>query len=199
MPNSTQLWQLLKIAEFRTPTHRDVRKKGINILKLPSVRNCFTLAMTSKLVVIINSLEVPTIKKILLYEMKFLVPNYSCLQNPWLGGLPPPDPRSLCPQLNLLNPTPNKIPGYATDSKKDYVFSCLLLEPLLILQNVVLITYRVPASCFPFYLVSLVSVVFLLLQTAVPTNFWKSWACFSLLHSVCLRLEDKSTCCTYQR
>ena len=29
--------------------------------------------------------------------MKFLVPNYSCLQNPWLGGYRPPDPRSLCP------------------------------------------------------------------------------------------------------
>jgi len=28
--------------------------------------------------------EVPKIKKILLYEMRFLVPNYSCLQNPWL-------------------------------------------------------------------------------------------------------------------
>ena len=26
--------------------------------------------------------------------MKFLVPNYSCLQNPWLS---PPDPRSVCP------------------------------------------------------------------------------------------------------
>ena len=40
--------------------------------------------------------------------MKFLVPNYSCLQNPLLGGvgLPPPDPRSLCPQLNLLTPLP---------------------------------------------------------------------------------------------
>ena len=36
--------------------------------------------------------------------MKFLVPNYSCLQNPWLGGYHPPDPRPLCPQLNLLNP-----------------------------------------------------------------------------------------------
>ena len=49
--------------------------------------------------------------------MKFLVPNYSCLQNPLPGGLPPPDPRSLCPQLNLLNPPPppaDKIPGYAT-------------------------------------------------------------------------------------
>ena len=38
--------------------------------------------MTNKLVVIINSLKVPNIKKILPYEMKFLVPNYSCLQNP---------------------------------------------------------------------------------------------------------------------
>ena len=86
VPNSTRLWKLLKIAEFKTPTPQDVRKKGSKVLKLPSVRNCFTLAMTNKLVVIINSLKVPKIKKILLYEIKFLVPNYSCLQNPWLGG-----------------------------------------------------------------------------------------------------------------
>ena len=58
------------------------RKKGSKILKLPRFAICFTLAMTNKLVVIINSLKVPKIKKILLYEMKFLVPNYSCLQNP---------------------------------------------------------------------------------------------------------------------
>jgi len=59
-------------------------KKGSKILKLPPVRNCFTLAMTNKLdklVVIINSLKVPKIKKILLYEIKLLVRNYSCLQN----------------------------------------------------------------------------------------------------------------------
>jgi len=31
--------------------------------------------MTNKLVVIINSLKLPKIKKLLLYEMKFLVPN----------------------------------------------------------------------------------------------------------------------------
>jgi hypothetical protein len=49
--------------------------------------------------------------------MKFLVPNYSCLQNPWLGGYRPQIPvlSVFCPQLNLLNPPPpNKIPGYAT-------------------------------------------------------------------------------------
>ena len=60
-------------------------------------------------------LKYQKIKKILLYEMKFLVPNYSCLQHPWLGGYRPQIPvLSLsCPQLNLLNP-PNTIPGYAT-------------------------------------------------------------------------------------
>jgi hypothetical protein len=48
--------------------------------------------------------------------MKFLVPNYSCLQNLWLGGSRPQIPvlSVLCPELNLLNHPPNKIPGYAT-------------------------------------------------------------------------------------
>jgi hypothetical protein len=46
----------LKFAEFRTPTPKDVRKEGSKILKLP-VRNCFTLAMTNKSVVIINSIK----------------------------------------------------------------------------------------------------------------------------------------------
>ena len=120
-PNSCQTQsdcENLKIAEFRTPTHQDVRKKGSKILKLPSVRNCFTLAMTNKLVVIINSPKVPKIKKILLYEMKLLVPNYSCLQNPRLGGYRPHIPvlSVLCLLLNLLNSPPNKIPGYATDT-----------------------------------------------------------------------------------
>jgi hypothetical protein len=57
--------------------------------------------------------KVPKIKKILLYEMKFLVPYYSCLQNPWLGDH--------CPQIPILSvlnwiswTPPNKIPGYAT-------------------------------------------------------------------------------------
>ena len=118
VPNSIRLWKLLKIAEFRTPTPQDVRKKGSKILKLPSVRSCFILAMTDKLVFIINSLKVPKIKKILLYEMKFLVPNYSCLQNPWLGGYRPQIPfLSVLNWICLLNPPPlprNKIPGYAT-------------------------------------------------------------------------------------
>ena len=49
--------------------------------------------------------------------MEFLVQNYSCLQNPWLGGyrLQIPVLSVLRLQLNLLNPPPNKIPGYATE------------------------------------------------------------------------------------
>jgi len=63
VPNSTRARKLLKIAEFKT-TPQDVRKKGSKILKLPSVRNCFTLAMTNKLVVIIHSVKVPKIKNL---------------------------------------------------------------------------------------------------------------------------------------
>ena len=62
--------------------------------------------MTDKLVVIINSLKVPKIKKILIHEVF-----YTKLQlppEPLTRGLPPPDPRSLCPQMNLLNPPSEK-------------------------------------------------------------------------------------------
>jgi len=101
MPDSTRLWKLLKkILNLGRQHPKMFEKKGSEILKLPPVRNCCTLAMTYKLVVIINSLKVPKIKKILLYAIKILVPNYSCLQNqiPVLAVL--------CPQLNLLIPTP---------------------------------------------------------------------------------------------
>ena len=53
----------LKIAEFRTPTPQDVRKKVSEILKLPPVHNCFTLTMKNKLVVIINSLKYQKLRK----------------------------------------------------------------------------------------------------------------------------------------
>ena len=133
--NSTRLWKLLKIAEFRAPTPQDVRKEGSKIPKLPPVRTCFKLAMTNKLVVIINSLKVPKIKKILLYEMKFLVPNYSCLQNPWLG--------SHClqiPVLSVLNwicwPPLNKLPGYATDARQYKVLAAGTIYHVVITINI---------------------------------------------------------------
>ena len=51
--------------------------------------------MTNKLVVIINSVKIPKIKELLIYEMKFLVPNYSCLHNHLLGGYRPPETQIL--------------------------------------------------------------------------------------------------------
>ena len=70
---------MLKIAEFRTPTLQDVRKKDSKIPKLPSVRNCFTLAMTNKLVFIINSLKVPKINKVLLQNGAETVKHFKIL------------------------------------------------------------------------------------------------------------------------
>ena len=66
--------------------------------------------------------------------MKFFVPNYSYLQNPWLGGYHPQIPvlSVLCPQPNLLNPPPKKIPGYTTD------LFCLLIKNLLVYLSLIL-------------------------------------------------------------
>jgi len=85
--------------------------------------------MINKLVVIINSFKVPKIKKILLYEMKFLVQKLQVPPEPLTGGLPPSHPvlYVLCPQLNLLNrSSQNKIPGYATASlhTNDGLYRC---------------------------------------------------------------------------
>ena len=51
--------------------------------------------MTNKFAVVINSLKVPKIKKILLYEMKILVPKLQLPPEPLTRGLHHPDPRSL--------------------------------------------------------------------------------------------------------
>ena len=59
--------------------------------------------MTYKLVVITKRFKVPKIKKILFYEMKFLVLIDSCPQIPVLSVL--------CPQLNLLKPPQTKFLG----------------------------------------------------------------------------------------
>jgi hypothetical protein len=49
----------------------------------------------------------------LVYEMKFLVPNYSCLQNSWLGAYRPQLPRSLCPlsSTEFVEPPQTKFLG----------------------------------------------------------------------------------------
>ena len=73
--------------------------------------------MTNKLVVIINSLKYQKWKKFTIWNEIFRT-KLQLPPEPLTRGLPPPDPRSLCPQLNLLNPSParKKIPGYATAS-----------------------------------------------------------------------------------
>ena len=93
--------------------------------------------MTNKLIVIIKVLKVPKIKKILLYEMKFLVPNYSCLQNPWVGGYRPQIPvfPVLCPQLNLLNPLPPE--------QNSWVSHC----SLIILSNLMMRKSEMAETC----------------------------------------------------
>jgi len=79
------------------------------------------------MVLIINSVKLPKIDKILLYEMKFLLPSYSCLQNPWLRGY-----RPQIPFLSVLNwifwTPPNKFPGYATEHM--YLYLSLTQEKL---------------------------------------------------------------------
>ena len=80
--------------------------------------------MTNKLIVIINSLKVSKIKKVLLHEMKFLVPKYSCLQKPWTGGCRPQILvlSVLCPKLNLMNPPPRtKFLGAPLSPLKEWI------------------------------------------------------------------------------
>ena len=63
--------------------------------------------------------------------MKFLVPNYSCLQNPWLGGYRPQIPVLSFPQLNLLNPsTRTKFLGTPLVTEENSCI-CLLLNHTL--------------------------------------------------------------------
>ena len=107
--------------------------------------------MTNKLDVIINSLKVPKIKKILLYEIKFLVPNYSCLQSPWLGATTPRSQFCLSSVLNWIcwtSPPPNKIPGYATATERDrwngiWLYEVVLHVSLIKQQSVVTHWYTV--------------------------------------------------------
>jgi len=127
-------------------------KKGSKILKLPSVRNCFSLAMTNKLVVTINSFKVPKIKKILLYKMKVLVRNYSCLQKPWLGGYRPQIPvlSVLYTQLNFLNPPP---PPRKNSWLRHCIQSCNMGRSVMgnqasDTQNVLYIQQECLLSCF---------------------------------------------------
>jgi len=79
--------------------------------------------MTNKLVVIINSLKIPKIKKILLNEMKFLVTNYSCLQNPLTRGYAHRSPFSLS-STEFVEPPQTKFLGTPLIQEKCLVPTC---------------------------------------------------------------------------
>ena len=119
--------------------------------------------------------------------MKFLVPNYSCLQNPWLGGCRP--------QIPVLSvnwifwtplPPPNKIPGYATASSYIMHLSSIYFHSnpsqvtwFILLSLTINITYRITDD-----------VCFLRAFTSVP---WKvcTTACVSPAHAL-EKYRDKS-------
>jgi hypothetical protein len=112
--------------------------------------------MTNKLVVIINNLKVPKIKKILLYEMKFFVLNYSCLQNPWLGGYRPQIPVLSVhyPQLNLLNPPQTKFLGTPLHGRapvQSHYCPCAKLGTCSIILSEYL-NFTLPVLFLPLYL-----------------------------------------------
>ena len=108
MPNSTGLWKLLKIAECRTPKLQAVRKKGSKILQLPPVRNYFTLGMTNKLVVIINSLKAPKIRKFYYMKWNFLYQITAASRTPDLGATGPRSPFSLSSTEFVDPPSPEQ-------------------------------------------------------------------------------------------
>jgi len=70
------------LLEFRTPNTQDVRKKGSKILKLPPVRNCFTLAMTNKLDVIINSFKYQKLRNFYYMKLNFLYQSTAASRTP---------------------------------------------------------------------------------------------------------------------
>jgi hypothetical protein len=114
--------------------------------------------MKNKLVVIINSLKYQKLKKNLLYEMKFLVPNYSCLQNPWIGGYRPKIP-VLCPlsSTEFVEPPPwKKFLGtplntlnynFKTQSFKNSYFQIILWRSLSRLQCMSTTCWKLNFAC----------------------------------------------------
>ena len=134
-----------------TPAPQDVRKKGSEILKLRPVRNCFTLTMTYKLVVIINSLKYQKLRKF--YYSIWNEISCTKLQlppEPLTKGLLPPDPRPLCPLslTEFVEPpwkkflgTPQAGWGLVISSNLNPLHSTYLVSPLARYQMKQPVTY----------------------------------------------------------
>jgi len=87
------------------PTPQDVQKKGSKILKLPPVRNFFTLTMTNKLVVIINSLKYQKLRKFYFMKWNFLYQITAASRTPDYGASAPRSPSSLS-STEFVEPPP---------------------------------------------------------------------------------------------
>ena len=110
-------------------------KKG-KILKLPRFAIILHLQWH-----IINSLKVPKIKKILLYEMKFLVPNYSCLHNPWLGATAPRSLFSLS-TTKFVEPPPPKQNSWVCHCSEVLIFYKWTLISLIQASSKIRVCYN---------------------------------------------------------
>ena len=61
--------------------------------------------------------------------MKFFCTKLQLPPEPLTKGLPPPDPRSLCPLFSaeFVEPPPKKIPGYATVAQGGIIYALLFI------------------------------------------------------------------------
>ena len=124
---------IFKIAEFRTPTPQDIQKKDSEILKLLPVRNCVTLTMTNKLIVITNNLKYLKLRKFYYMKWNFLYQITTASRTPDYGATTPRSPFSLSSVLNWIcwnAPPPKKNPGYATGIGRGFggaVWSILII------------------------------------------------------------------------
>jgi hypothetical protein len=129
--------------------------------------------------------------------MKFLVPNYSCLQNPWLGGGRPQIPvlSVLCPQLNLLN-TPSEKNSWLRHwllqwkSNNIAYFECVFvtlgIEHEMRMRHIVIC---VLPCCTVFFHIILQTVRFSIKSYWTQNVFWFSLQCLSETFLILRRSE----------
>jgi hypothetical protein len=99
------------------------------------------------------------------------IPNYSCLQNPWLGGHCPQIPvLSVLSSAEFIEPPPNKSPGYATGPG----FKSWPRDRLLWLGDFLVR----PSGIFPESASNQdISRVFCMIAKALLTNLMFAWPC----------------------